>query len=586
MTITTQYTIGDLAPDTSEGEAAKILDPLWMLGRQWQLGELDGDDAGSPVGARMLVEAALLSAWRPVGSVGSSAAAQPAQAFAPQQRPIEANVEAEAWATGTHEHVRLACEMAQALARLLSAAKLDATTAVLKAAYPLRARPADEPPNPASARYLALMSGRAFDGVALYLALQPLALQGRLQDALTQAPLSQTTDDHAKVTGQLKIWWADCADFTTGVLATAQPIGNAASWQPDRMEYAFAMSGKLSDGEVTLVAGEHFDGATDWHSFAIDPTLSLQDQGDSQTQSFTFLPTPIAFPGMPKPRFWELEDANVNLPRLGRERDDPASALFVDFALRFGNDWFSVPLPLPPGSISRIRAMLVTDTFGAQVSVQHANSGQGGEWKMYSLVGTAGPGAVPRDDVFLLPPTLAQVLDSAPVEQVRLARDESANVGWAIESMVESVTGHRIDRAESYVHNLTARQEPKAAPAANAGAVAGAAARYRLGSTIPDFWIPLLPSRTDQTLLVRAAAPRVAKGIDLVPIPAAGRILEPGQPLTIRDEEVPGDGVSLTRRYRYARSADGRCVLWIGRLKQHGRGEASCGLRFDTVEKT
>ena len=471
MTIDTQYAIGDLAPDTSEGEAAKILDPLWMLGRQWQLGELDGDDAGSPVGARMLVEAALLSAWRPGAEAGPNAAAQPTQGLVAQQRPIEATIEAEAWATGTHKHLRLACEMALALARLLSAGKLDVTTAVLRAAYPLPAPAADEPPDPASARYLALMSGRAFDGVALYLAVQALAARGRLQDALTQAPLSQTTDDHAKVASRLQVWWADCTDFTAGVLATAQPVGNAASWQRDRMEYAFAMSGKLSDGEVALVAGEHFDGATDWHSFAIDPTLSLQAQGGGQTQSFTFLPTPVAFPGMPKPRFWELEDGHVNLPRLGRERADPASALFVDFALRFGNDWFSVPLPLPPGSISRVRTMLVTDTFGAQVSVQHADSGQDGEWKMYSLVGTAGAGAVPRDDVFLLPPTLVQPLASAPVEQVRLARDETANVGWAIEAVVESATGHRVDRAERYVRNLPAPQKAIAAPDGTAAAI-------------------------------------------------------------------------------------------------------------------
>src|SRR6478736_4406782 len=35
--------------DLDEGVAAKLADPLWLLGRQWQMGELSGEDAGSPV---------------------------------------------------------------------------------------------------------------------------------------------------------------------------------------------------------------------------------------------------------------------------------------------------------------------------------------------------------------------------------------------------------------------------------------------------------------------------------------------------------------------------------------------------------
>ena len=41
-------------PDGSGGNLAQALearvhDPLWALGRQWQLGELQGEDAGSPI---------------------------------------------------------------------------------------------------------------------------------------------------------------------------------------------------------------------------------------------------------------------------------------------------------------------------------------------------------------------------------------------------------------------------------------------------------------------------------------------------------------------------------------------------------
>ncbi len=44
-----------LAPfgDLGRGFSMEVADPLWMLARQWQLGEHTGEDAGSPVGVRL-----------------------------------------------------------------------------------------------------------------------------------------------------------------------------------------------------------------------------------------------------------------------------------------------------------------------------------------------------------------------------------------------------------------------------------------------------------------------------------------------------------------------------------------------------
>src|SRR6185436_18064657 len=40
---------------------ARIFDPLWMLTRQWQVGEYRGEDAGTPISARVRAESAQLS---------------------------------------------------------------------------------------------------------------------------------------------------------------------------------------------------------------------------------------------------------------------------------------------------------------------------------------------------------------------------------------------------------------------------------------------------------------------------------------------------------------------------------------------
>ena len=39
-------------PDVTQGATAPVRDPLWLLARQWQLGEFAGQDAGTPVVAR------------------------------------------------------------------------------------------------------------------------------------------------------------------------------------------------------------------------------------------------------------------------------------------------------------------------------------------------------------------------------------------------------------------------------------------------------------------------------------------------------------------------------------------------------
>ncbi|MBL8972401.1 MAG: hypothetical protein JNK56_17575, partial [Myxococcales bacterium] len=35
--------------DVAQGLQARLADPLWLIGRQWQVGELTGEDAASPV---------------------------------------------------------------------------------------------------------------------------------------------------------------------------------------------------------------------------------------------------------------------------------------------------------------------------------------------------------------------------------------------------------------------------------------------------------------------------------------------------------------------------------------------------------
>ena len=55
---------GRTVPDLSAGLQAQVADPLWMLARQWQVGEFRGEDAASPVEIQVTTRHATFSSWR------------------------------------------------------------------------------------------------------------------------------------------------------------------------------------------------------------------------------------------------------------------------------------------------------------------------------------------------------------------------------------------------------------------------------------------------------------------------------------------------------------------------------------------
>ena len=51
--------------DPRPGIEARVHDPLWLMGRQWQLGEFAGEDAGTPLTVRVVTRTV---ADRPLGT--------------------------------------------------------------------------------------------------------------------------------------------------------------------------------------------------------------------------------------------------------------------------------------------------------------------------------------------------------------------------------------------------------------------------------------------------------------------------------------------------------------------------------------
>ena len=227
---------------------------------------------------------------------------------------------------------------------------------------------------------------------------------------------------------------------------------------------------------------------------------------------------------------------------------------------------------------------MVTDTFGVRTLLRPNGDGAlapRAPWQLFQLtmpVHCAAGEEVAITNLFFLPPSLAQPLEGAPLEEVLLLRDEMANVAWAIQRRLESPLEAGLDAADDIIGLAVEEpQSPMQVPV------------YRLASSLPAHWIPLLPVRTDGTgsevCLARAAVLDLDGGHRI--IRAQGDILQPsgesGPRLLIRDEEVPRAGAVVRRSYQAARWYDGRLFVWIGNRKSVGRGEGSGGLGFDAL---
>lgn len=557
--------------DLQDGLQARIHDPLWMLARQWQFGEFEGEDVGSTVSAQVLADTTLLTRYRP----GASSGSQPTSAYAASKLPLETLVEGESVVAEGEHNWRRSVETGQQLLRLLHTSGAGQSRAIWLSSGYLLAKPSDEQRRRLdrdSLQFLQVVGGRTLDGIRLRTRLAILRSRNALGEFFQEAPFNQITDnDQPKVIQAITAWltWYDTL-YHEGTAVTA--------WIPERMEYEFAVSGKTAEGEVTLAAPEYFEGTLDWFSFVVRPGQT-SGAGEARTSiSRALLPAPVTFRGMPSSRFWEFEDGAVNLAQIDAAPHDLARLLLVKFALEYSNDWFAVPIELPVGSLCQIRSLVVTNTFGERILIPHTSQVEGptSPWRMFAL-------SQDSRHLFFLPPVLGQSLHSAPIEEVLLLRDEMANVAWGVERIVESESGRPLDRYEVYQE---ARQKRSSADSPPAGEnIDEKALVYQLGTLVPDYWIPLLPVQDGASIrLKRGVIPEIESRESVRLLEPLGRILEPRRELLLQDEEVPREGVRVTRTYQYARWIDGSTHLWIGRRKQPGRGEGSSGLRFDLAQ--
>ena len=81
----------------------------------------------------------------------------------------------------------------------------------------------------------------------------------------------------------------------------------ANGWNPKRFEYDFG----LQQDDTELLAEEYYGSDLDWFHFDLLRLGTLNEESSAMAVK----PAPVTFKGMPLPRWWSLEDGQVDLGR-------------------------------------------------------------------------------------------------------------------------------------------------------------------------------------------------------------------------------------------------------------------------------
>ena len=552
-------------PELEEGLQARLADPLWLLSRQWQLGEFRGEDAASPIHVRATVEHFPLASFRNGAVPGA-----PAEPF-PEGRPLESRVEAEARAGDGR--LADAADSGLQLLRRLDEHGLGHLREKLRSAFRLVVPPRALAGLPErDQRRLRLLARNSLDGLR--------ALDAGRERVLAVADPA----DRPQLEPAVDAWRAEqLASFD-------RPGASGETWVEDRLEHRFSVSSETPQRELTFGSSEYPGGRLDWHAFDVTAVKAKPKPPGPLKEPGTvvdLLPVPLAYAGMPASSHWEMEEGSVYFGGVEAGPADLGRLAVAEFATVYSDDWFLVPLRFPSGSIARVRELEVRNTYGETVEVRSAAEwdaeppGEGRPWAFFELSGD--PSAANDETPWLmLVPALPVPQNGPPLESVTFVRDEEANLAWAIEERLETATGGSVRR------RLTSAGAPE--NAVGQAETDEDAWGYRLQSPVPPWWVPFVPERPDEkSASVKLRRARMLAWEELDDPSTAGpkgRLLAPDRPLRLHEEEIPTTGAQVTRRWQLARGGDGRPHLWMARRKRPGRGERGSGLGYDMIDRS
>jgi len=543
--------------DFARSLRAEIRDPLWMLARQWQWGEFQGEDAGSPIDAFASVRQTQVNRYIVNGE------AYPYTG----EIPLEVQVEAEP----VLKDITVQMQLARYLLKLIAGEpNFETIKKALISTFPLDEQVAGFQDDD-SALFINVAATKTFDGFKL---MDDVARNDLT--AINALPDLNPNEKKAVKDAALKL-----SDYYHSLYNTPADSSKCA-WKPDSLEYRFGCSAENAEGvQAILESNDYRGGHLDWFDFNIESseTSAVPDAPDVAIpapriaeEGISFLPVPIEFNGMPAHRYWEMEDHKTEFADITVNTTDTAKLLLTEFVLMFSNDWCIIPYEVSAGSLVEMKGLVVTDTFGLQTFVRPGGQGVDNNWQRWGMFNMNTHRYFSDNRIFVAP-SIMKSLEGEDIEKVNFLRDEMANMVWAVQTVIPNKMGIGTNGFEAATKITPPGEPPSVDP--------DAPAKYILGKEVPLNWTPFVPAHAEGSnrsiQLQRAQMP------DAAGIHPGGAILDIKSPYYIHEEQVPRSGTIVARNFQRSRGPKGEVFLWLGRKVTNGKGEGSSGLIFDQI---
>lgn len=564
--------------DVADALRSEVRDPLWLLARQWQLGEFKGEDAGTAASTHVIARTTMPQRFSANGQL-----AQPL----PTDKPLDAVVESIIPEFDLALRMEISRKWRQMLFKAGKKASWDSfcQNPLLQFKEPALIFDPDNPElrsfyhEPYAQSLAALGNARAVDGSKLF-------------KELHTRKASEFLSVNDAVVDALGEQWKNGVYARIG----GNNPGLATCWDANRLEYQAKIAAPLVNGEVAyLEAPEHNGQKMAWYDWDKGSEKADLKQGINaqtvQVHRRTVVPTAVSFPSMPRARWWEMEDSTIDLSNIQAQKTDTGLLLLAEFSLLFSNDWLLIPLSLPIGTLTKIQSLRVADVFGVQTILkkQYATA-PNPDWQLFQMTES------PLTGWTWLPPVSTSRLQGEALEEIKFIRDEMANMVWAVEQIVPDGIGGATEGASSALGMelwlRTLAGVPVDVPMPDLPTKADYI--YTIGNTVAPHWIPFIPFRPipekPDMVLRRAAMPRILEGVEVATrirphtaLVQNSSLLKSNNRLDIREEEIPATGLTLRTYWRRSRWLDGTTVTWLAREKRLGRTSEVSGLQFDIL---
>ena len=357
----------------------------------------------------------------------------------------------------------------------------------------------------------------------------------------------------------LKIYRSDSENPIFDEVPTQEPID---LWNPAEFHY----TAKFKIGERELHMPSHSGGRVDWYSVDADGPLPSPEAIQVSDEIYA---SRLRYPGAPCPRWWEIEDAHVDIGGFAPDRAHFGTMLLVDLVVSHSDDWYLLPIVAKVGNIVTLERVHVLDSFDEKWTLTAPEN-----WSLFQVKKLA-------SNSLAVWPTVTIPLRGSVIEEVLLGIDEDANLLTAVERRVDGrdLETLAVDPPESSDSEVIDASAPKSY-------------RYSPSTQPPTYHYPyVLKEIDDKRNFVQARFADLSEAEpEFAPEPQ-GKLLRDSvasenDPFhKIDPTAIPPNGVCIERRRILARRTDGTPVLWMQRKRKPLLAPPTIGLQYDIAEQ-